>query len=174
MWREKIFEEIRELPIGASKLYLLELGNKKIESEEFAKLALRKFTLEDGITYIIERNEYGKPYIKNNPNLHFNISHTKDMIVCAVSEKSIGVDIETVRPTYNRIAEKFFSVKEQEYIFKSKDGQDVRFCEIWTRKEAYVKWIGKGMLMPFKSFDVIHDNRIVTIFVGKYILSVCS
>lgn len=125
---------------------------------------------------IIDRNEYGKPCLRNFPNIHYNISHTKGLIVCAIADGCVGIDVERVRSFKRGIVERFFSPQEREYIFASHRHQEERFAEIWTRKEAYVKWLGKGMAVPFESFDVkqeitemlysfTHDNC--------YAISVC-
>jgi len=106
--------------------------------------------------------------------MHFNISHTREAIACAISDKQIGIDIERIKPFNKRIAEKFFTKNEQEYIFNKREDENVRFFEVWTRKEAYVKWLGKGMVIPFNSFDILKDSKIVTNYIGDHVLSVCS
>lgn len=45
---------------------------------------------------------------------------------------------------------------------------------MWTRKEAYVKWLGKGMEIPLNSFDTIYEDRIITMYVDEYIISICT
>ena len=37
-----------------------------------------------------------------------------------------------------------------------------------------MKWLGKGMVIPFNSFDVLKDSKILTNYIGDYVLSVCS
>jgi len=156
------------------KLYFAEADNSKIESEEFARTALGRYLGSERNEFVIEKNRYGKPCLKNFPDLHFNISHTKGAIVCAVSNNPVGVDIEKIKPFNRSIAEKFFTRKEQEYLFSKDAGMDIRFCEIWTKKEAYVKCLGIGMTLPFDSFDILDDNRIVTVNMNGYVFSCCS
>jgi len=170
MWAK----DIKELEVAAAKLYFLQKEDADIKSEEFAKEALSRFANKEPSGFIIIRNRYGKPYLKDYSGLHFNISHTRGIMVCAVSERSVGIDVERVRPLNRRIASRFFTDKERQYIFASQEGQDKRFCEIWTRKEAYVKWNGKGMALPFNSFDVMDDRRIVTFYIDSYICSICN
>lgn len=43
---------------------------------------------------IFEKNKYGKPYLKGYENFNFNISHSGKFVVCAIDDKSIGIDIE--------------------------------------------------------------------------------
>lgn len=45
---------------------------------------------------VIEKECYGKPYLANYATFQFNISHTKNAIVLAASNESVGVDIEKI------------------------------------------------------------------------------
>jgi 4'-phosphopantetheinyl transferase len=58
-------------------------------------------------------NEYGKPFLKGNCGLHFNLSHSEDWIVCAVHDEPVGIDIERIRPVKPlEIAAQLFSDEE--------------------------------------------------------------
>jgi len=161
-----------------TKLYLLKKENAVSYSELFTRKVLGKWLDVDGSSLTICIDEFGKPYLRDYPNLHYNLSHKKGAIVCAVSEEPVGVDIESVNEFNKRVAERFFTQNEQKYIFNTRKNQEVRFAKIWTRKEAYVKWIGKGMMIPFRSFDVLKTDRndvcIYTEYIGGYIISVCN
>ena len=66
---------------------------------------LRKFGLDEK-DMIYRLNKYGKPYFEDYPDIHFSVSHCREMAVCAFSESNVGCDIEMIRkPDYN-IAEK--------------------------------------------------------------------
>lgn len=109
----------------------------------------------------IERNDYGKPFIKNVPDIHFNISHSGEWVVCIISEKQCGVDIEKIGCYYTDIAQKFFSESEYQLILQfSEEIKTERFYELWTLKESYVKFLGKGLSVPFNSFHLMLDNEI--------------
>ncbi|MBP3437279.1 MAG: 4'-phosphopantetheinyl transferase superfamily protein [Clostridia bacterium] len=99
--------------------------------------------------------ENGKPYLEGNP-LYFNLSHCEDLVVCAISKSPIGIDVEQLRDMPPRLAKKFFTPDECLYIFghEPKDAdwdgsfspvQRLRFFEIWTSKEAYIKCVGQGL-----------------------------
>ncbi len=53
-------------------------------------------------------NIYGKPFFIYNPYIHFNISHTGNYVVCAISDEPVGIDIELIKPIEHKIAECFF------------------------------------------------------------------
>ena len=111
------------------------------------------------ITFL--RNRYGKPYIKEFPKYHFNISHTSNIIVIVISNDEIGVDIEKIKNADLRIAKRFFTKDEQEYILENSLVQNNRFYEVWTKKEAYMKYVGKGLYMPLKTFK--REDYLITI-----------
>lgn len=81
-------------------------------------------------------NEFGKPYLKDNlSNFHFNLSHTKNAVVVAVSNQEIGVDIEKITEANLEIALRFFTKLEYNYIDKLPDKRNERFYEVWTKKK---------------------------------------
>lgn len=87
------------------------------------------------------RNENGKPYLPQHPQLHISVSHSGDYALCVSSDKPVGADIQRVRRADMRIARRFFTDDECEYI-----GSDTgRFFEIWTKKEAFVKACGSTL-----------------------------
>jgi 4'-phosphopantetheinyl transferase len=123
------------------------------------------------------KGDHGKPYINEYSDFNYNISHTRNAIVVAISGATIGVDIEKIRKAELDIAKRFFTSDEQAYINQNYFESDRRFYEVWTKKEAYIKFIGRGLSMPLNSFDVlssgIHD-QISTFEKDQYIISVCN
>lgn len=97
-------------------------------------------------------NDYGKPFLVNNPYINFNISHAGHYVACVVSDKPVGIDIELIEPIDLAIAEKYFASDETAYIMES--NHTLRFYEIWTKKESYIKKEGKGLYKPLTSFSV--------------------
>ena len=148
----------------------------RITSEIFIKrIANNQLGIARG-KLIIDKNKYGKPFLVNFPNVHYNISHTKGLVVCAISDNYVGIDVERIKPFNKRIVERFFSENEREYIFASKENQDERFAEIWTKKESYVKWIGKGMAIPIDSFDVLSFRKapkLCSTLYLEYCITIC-
>ncbi|MBQ3046269.1 MAG: 4'-phosphopantetheinyl transferase superfamily protein [Clostridia bacterium] len=104
---------------------------------------------------VFEYSEKGKPYAKGLP-VYFNISHSGDYAVCAVSDCEIGIDIEKIKPFNIRAAEKFAADSEKKYIRSHQNG----FFEIWTLKEAYFKCIGTGLGKDIKNvyFEVSQNG----------------
>lgn len=109
---------------------------------------------------VILKNKYGKPYLKGNEDINFNISHSGDFVVCAVDDKPIGIDIEQIIDIdYKSIAESFFSKDEVQFILNASDENKLhRFYEVWTLKESYIKAKGMGLSIPLNSFCFNFDD----------------
>jgi len=113
---------------------------------------------------IFFKNEYGKPFLKNYPHFYFNISHSKDYVVCAVSDMPIGIDIELVKNINLNVAKRFFSASEYNYLLtQPKEEQLDYFYKLWTLKESYIKAVGKGLSIPLNSFSINICNDDITI-----------
>ena len=102
-------------------------------------------------------NPYGKPFLINDPHIHFNISHAGYYVTCVVANEPVGIDIEIIKPIELRIAERFFTSEEVAYIMSSEHMK--RFYEIWTKKESRIKLEGKGLLKSLSSFSVLESNQ---------------
>jgi hypothetical protein len=87
--------------------------------------------------------------------LHFNISHSGELVALAIAHEPVGIDIEEIRVTrdLHRIARRFFSAEEAERV----DADADQFFRIWTAKEAVVKAIGSGVFDHLQSFTVPRD-----------------
>ena len=88
-------------------------------------------------------NQYGKPYIANNSNIFFSISHSKDCIVYIEDTEEIGIDIEYMKGFNPKIVGRFFTPEEKEFLNNSKDINNDGYM-LWTRKEAILKRNGTG------------------------------
>ena len=81
-----------------------------------------------------EKGVKGKPFLKDYADFHFNISHSGDFLAVAFANSSVGVDVEKIRPVNPKIANRFFTKEEEEFIKNEND-----FFYVWTRKEAFIK-----------------------------------
>ena len=97
-------------------------------------------------------NEHGAPYLAAGP--YFSISHCKQGIAVAVSDSPIGVDIEAIRPLNESFVRKTMNSQEQTRIFSSAH-PEVEFIRLWTKKEAYVKMQGTGIISDLH--DILSD-----------------
>lgn len=102
-------------------------------------------------------NEYGKPMISGDVRVHFSISHTDGYVAVVVDEEPVGIDIEKLNPVDLAVIGRFFTSNEQRYVKSHLPNLQLRaFYEVWTKKEAYLKWDGRGLSRPLDAFDVLH------------------
>ena len=89
----------------------------------------------------ISATERGKPFFVGSP-LHFSISHTKNHVFCALSDRPVGIDAEeSDRNISLRLAEKILSPGEAARY----DGSREMLLRFWVLKEASVKLSGEGL-----------------------------
>lgn len=110
----------------------------------------KEYGLKDAPDFEIEEN--GKPYLKNHPEIHFNISHCDKAAICAFSASAIGADIEASRRITPSLINKVCSDTEIREINESDDKQ-LTFCRIWTIKEAVAKLSGEGIAGNLKEIN---------------------
>lgn len=104
---------------------------------------------------------HGKPYLIGpaaQSGIQFNLSHSDDcgLIGWAV-DCEIGVDVEKWRGMRDEAAlvRRFFSdVEIAAYDALPEHNRTEGFFNCWTRKEAYIKAVGRGLGLPLDSFDV--------------------
>jgi 4'-phosphopantetheinyl transferase len=102
----------------------------------------------------ILQTKYNKPYFKDDP-VQFNISHSGEIVVCAICEKSlIGIDIEIISEI--SIEDCKWQMRENEWdTIISSDKIEESFFNYWTQKEAVIKANGLGLTIPLTTFEVL-------------------
>ena len=109
-----------------------------------------------------EATSHGKPFLRGEPELAFNLSHSEGLGLVAVGTdgccQSVGVDIELLRPVPDALAlaHAHFLVQERERLEGIEPAlRSHAFLTAWTRKEAYLKAIGTGLdeALPLTGVD---------------------
>ncbi len=124
----------------------------------FIRDCLSHYADIDAHQWRFEKGEKDKPEILNPPlPLRFNISHTENLIICAIMLKEdIGCDVENISRNNDvmNIAERYFSSTETRELFSlPKEQQRSRFFDYWTLKESYIKAWGLGLAIPLGDFS---------------------
>ena len=102
----------------------------------------------------------GKPYIEGE-NVFFNVSHSGEYAICAVSDIEIGCDIEKIAKANMTLAKKCFSGYEYESLCgcETEEERNNLFYRYWTMRESYVKALGTGIATPFGSFGIFFEGK---------------
>ena len=150
-------------PYRKEKIDKLSAKNAKYLSLA-VELLIKKACEDFGIDYLSEDivfNENGKPSFKNS-KYFFNTSHSGRYALCVISDKVVGCDIEEIKEYKEKVAKRFFTNKENEYLELTNDKNEL-FYRLWTLKESYSKCIGKGLTIPLNSFEVSNSSNNIII-----------
>ena len=145
-------------------------GGEKI-SREFAKICVCDYIgrKQGRVDFKFVKNKYGKPFIKKlsrkkdgqiiNRDIFFSLSHSANLLICAVSRYNIGADCQFVNikdiKICRKIAERFYSPQENLFLNGLPEEDYINnFFKIWTKKEAYIKYTGKGLSEGLNTFSV--------------------
>lgn len=133
-------------------------GREKVRREKETGRRLLYFVLTRVFGWNPERillgmNEHGKPYLKTDASLFFNISHSGDWVVCAFSDTEVGVDIERIGKERLGVAERFFHPREIA-VLREMSEQAELFFRYWSAKESVLKYRGTGLSGSLRSFYV--------------------
>ena len=133
--------------------------------------------------------EHGKPHLHPSSfNLHpspliphFSLSHCREAVCCAISDRPVGIDIEnTGRKVGDGIVRYSMNEEEQRQIEEAgslPDGSnesDRAFLRLWTQKEAVAKLLGTGIRDDFKYILAQGDFHIETRESDRWVMSIAS
>ncbi|MBQ8762823.1 MAG: 4'-phosphopantetheinyl transferase superfamily protein [Clostridia bacterium] len=151
-WFDAMSSERKEAVI---RLKVAQKQKLKIAADHICRKAISEFCGIDPKKIEFFLSEHGKPFAKGL-DVNFSISHSGDYVVCAVSKKEIGVDVEKIRKISPDISKRFACKNELEYIKAHENG----FFEIWTLKEAYFKCTGTGLGADIKDvcFEITRNG----------------
>lgn len=125
----------------------------KAVARTLLRMALSRYAALPPHLWRYRRSLHGKPEIDNpGIDLRFNLSHCRDLVVCAVTRSAaIGVDVERIRtrPRLSKVSAEVFDPQELfDLGHLDESGQTKRFFDYWTLKESFVKASGAGLTMP--------------------------
>ena len=169
-------DDVSELEISQVLIHLSREQRKYIDNKPYAKrrqsltarVLLYKLLQEyyPGVEFSrLVSNESGRPIISNNESIYLSLTHSGDMVGCAISEKPVGIDIEKKREVPIKTINRVCTFSEQKYLEKN----PMRFFKLWTAKEALYKASSERFSDIIKiSFsdgeDFIYDKSNITLF----------
>lgn len=131
---------------------------RSINSLKLLKIGLSEFGIDlfgEDLVY----NEFGKSSLCRK-DIFYSISHSEKYVTCAISNKMVGIDIQKHIEKFEEIIS-FFSTSEKEYLASISLHRLLikEFFKIWTVKESYVKFLGKGLYKELDSFSLFFDKK---------------
>jgi 4'-phosphopantetheinyl transferase len=114
----------------------------------------------------------GKPFLSGRDDICFNLSHSGNRVMCAISSSPVGCDVERVTEVSDALEKKVLTALERE-ICMSSDDRRRAFFRFWTAKESFVKTVGDGMAIPLLETEVLLGEsfgRVGGYFVKEYFL----
>ena len=164
-----------------TELWICRHNGLSSEQERAQARKLLKAALAERIPHcpkqlVFEYGKCGKPYLKNAA-LQFSLSYTHGAYIVALSDDEIGADIERLRAAKPHVASRCFTDAENSYLYQDMTLCDKRFYELWTQKEAYLKYTGEGFHRSPKSVDVLSRpicNNLYTFINDDAIISLCG
>lgn len=148
-----------------SRIFIIKTNNYKRDDKYLIlKKILKKFyNLEIDIEEI-QKNIYGKPRLNH---IKFNLSDTLGYISIIIGNDEVGIDIERIRKVDSIMIEKILDSTEQ--ISKNNN----YLLKHWVGKEAYVKYIGIGIIEDFNKLNLKqlqkHNNHLMKV-TNRYIV----
>jgi len=125
-----------------------QVANTWLAARAGLRFLLGRYLDESARELIIKTGPNGKPYVENPFQLCFNISHSGEIAVIALSDRDVGIDVEHLdrRVDTAAVLRRFFSASEQDsYAQYQPNDQRQTFFRGWTRKEAVLKATGEGI-----------------------------
>lgn len=149
--RERVLPEVREeVASCANRKNII----RRLAGEILLSVAVKQCWGLDRNSYRVLRGQ-GKPRVEGVTGIHFNISHSGDYVLCAVSDAEVGVDIERRGVARMNVARRFFHPREVCGLESLPvEEQHTRFFDYWSVKEAYLKFKGTGLRQSLSSFLV--------------------
>ena len=133
---------------------------------------LQEYGIEELPVFI--HDDSGKPMLQGHPDIHFSMSHCHEAVAVAVSDRPVGIDIETIAHYSTEVARRVMSDDEMRQIEASAN-PEVAFTRLWTMKESLFKLTGddNGGDIAHLLADAI-KYRFDTTVHPRYICTACS
>ncbi|TBV26717.1 hypothetical protein DMZ43_06530 [Meridianimaribacter sp. CL38] len=138
--------------------------NRFIICRSILKIILAQYTEQDILDIKLKKDTNQKPYLVSNNSINFNLSHSEDSAIIAISNSNVGVDLEYKNNEFDvlEITNHSYSEAETKHVLNSKNQIDT-FFKYWTRKEAIAKFSGQGIndnLSQIPSIDGRHITNL--------------
>ena len=86
----------------------------------------------------------GKPFLRDHPDIYFSLSHCHEAAACAIGNRPVGIDVESLNSYDESLIPSTMNDDEQAEILSSPN-PPLAFLRLWTMKESYLKTTGEGI-----------------------------
>ena len=168
-WHEKEWKEAarRTALIDAVLGRSFSRAPQMVQREHQAAWWLATEMLEDAVACPVPPEafmlcEHGKPALIGG-EWAFSVSHTAGYVLCAIHTTAVGADIQVIRPVTPALIRRVCAPQECAYV-----GEDpARFAEVFSAKEAYVKYRGTGLSEGLRTVLVATETGLLSTVNGK-------
>lgn len=101
--------------------------------------------------------EAGKPVFAQG-DIWFSLSHSGEICLCALSDASVGADVQKLRPAKLSIARRFCPAERAALEALAPEEQSRALIALWARKEAWVKAVSAERMVALDEYDVTADG----------------
>jgi len=96
-------------------------------------------------------------------DLFVSLSHSTDLAIATVSNNDVGLDLEIIKERDRSFADLFLTPTERRSLLTiAVEDHAAHLTNLWCVKEAYAKWRGKGLTIPFSELTVPHGLEVET------------
>ena len=175
------YGELKELYPKERQLEIKHTKNEKLKREKYYVWRLLEYALAESFEKSISELEFTKHESGrwSTPFCEFSLSHTDGVVAVAISNETVGVDVEVTKPRHNdKTAGRIMTAEEyNKYQNLPESERTEFFLSVWTRKEAVFKSLHLDSFVPSRDYydsEITLKTEIVTTMAGKAILSVAS
>jgi len=115
------------------KIYCMRRGEKSGSEAVYALLGHAYVANFGAALPAIEKTPNGKPYFPERRDIHFSLSHARTHVLCALSDRPVGADIESPRQ---------ISLRARRFFCSDAELAQFDLLDLWVLKESYIKLHG--------------------------------
>ena len=138
------------------------------------KTLLKSLNIDlDQIKIVLDKN--GKPVFKDKSlKIHFNISHSYNLVAVAISDTPIGIDVQKFSVPNHKIIKRYFNAYQQTML-KQTINQTALYIKYWTVFESELKLFGDIQTKSTSTTKIYHKSKTLTDkHNNKYYLTISS
>lgn len=170
------------MPQNDYTLYICAPPENQRHSRVLLQQVVRRFLKNAAADYTLAETAQGKPYFPALPHVQTSVTHSGDYWLCAVGRHSVGLDLQAHQKVRAQVlSSRFFHPREDRFL---RQENYCRFFDLWTAKESFVKYTGRGIADGLDTFSVVGEDgtfpacegaqlRLLA-FLPEYSLCICA